>query len=47
MTQAQRDINRKFRVLNYVKETGNVLKACRCFGISLKNFQAEKVLREI
>ena len=31
MTQAQRDINRKLRVLRYAEEIGNVTKACRYF----------------
>lgn len=34
MTQAQRDIKRKMNVVDYVKEQGNVAKACRHFGIS-------------
>ena len=34
MTQAERDINRKLKVLNYAKEKGNVAKTCRYFGIS-------------
>jgi len=34
MTQPQRDIRRKMNVLGYVKEHGNVAKACRHFGIS-------------
>lgn len=34
MTQAQRDIKRKMSVLEYVRERGNVAKACRYFGIS-------------
>ena len=29
MTQAERDINRKVKVLNYAKVNGNVSKACR------------------
>ncbi len=28
-TKAQADIRRKLKVLNHVKETGNVSKACR------------------
>ena len=38
MTKAQRDINRKLRVLNYAKEIGNISKACRYFGISRESF---------
>lgn len=38
MTQAQRDISRKLRVLNYAKECGNVSKACRYFGIGRQAF---------
>jgi transposase len=38
MTQAQRDINRKLRILNYAKENGNVAKTCRYFGISREIF---------
>jgi transposase len=34
MTQAQRDIRRKLNVLEYVRERGNVAKACWYFGIS-------------
>ncbi len=38
MTQAQRDIRKKLRVLNHAKETGNVSKTCRYFGISRETF---------
>lgn len=38
MTQAQRDIRRKLRILNYAEEIGNVSKACRYFGISRETF---------
>ena len=34
MTKAQCDIKSKLRVLNYAKEIGNLLKACRYFWIS-------------
>ena len=42
MTQAQRDINRKLRVLKYAEEIGNISKACRYFGISRQSFYAWK-----
>ena len=32
--QAQRDINRKLKVLNHAKNSGNVSLTCRYFGIS-------------
>lgn len=38
MTQAQHDIARKLRVLNYAKQIGNVSQACRYFGISRETF---------
>ena len=38
MTQAQGDIKRKLRVLNYALEIGNVAKTCRYFGISRETF---------
>ena len=38
MTQAERDISRKLKVLNYAKVNGNVSKACRHFGISREIF---------
>ena len=38
MTQAQRDIARKLRVLTHAKETGNVSETCRYFGISREIF---------
>lgn len=38
MTQAQRDIRRKLRVLNYAQEIGNVARTCRFFGISREIF---------
>jgi transposase InsO family protein len=38
MTQAERDINRKLRVLNYAKVSSNVSKTCRHFGISREIF---------
>lgn len=34
MTDAQRDIKRKMKVTEYAKESGNVAKTCRHFGIS-------------
>ena len=34
MTSAQRDINRKLRIFEHAKSTGNVSKTCRYFGIS-------------
>ena len=34
MTQAQRDIKRKMKVLEHARECGNVAKTCRYFGIS-------------
>lgn len=39
MTQAEhRDISRKLRVLNHAKETGNVSRTCRYFGVSRQTF---------
>jgi transposase InsO family protein len=38
MTQAQRDIRRKLRILQHATETGNVSKTCRHFGISREIF---------
>ena len=38
MTKAQRDIKRKLRVLDHAKETGNVSRTCRYFGISREAF---------
>jgi transposase len=38
MTQAQRDIRRKLRDLEYAVHTGNVSKTCRYFGISRDTF---------
>jgi transposase InsO family protein len=37
-TKAQADIRRKLKVLNHVKETGNVSKTCRYFGISRETY---------
>jgi len=34
MTQKQRDIKRRWQVLEYAQECGNVTKTCRHFGIS-------------
>ena len=42
MTQAQYDISRKLRVLNYAKQIGNVSQACRYFGISREIFYQSK-----
>ncbi len=36
--QAQRDINRKLRVLNHAKESGNVSLTCCYFGVSRTTF---------
>lgn len=39
MNQAeQRDINRKLRILNYAKESGNISKTCRYFGICRETY---------
>ncbi len=38
MTQAQRDIRRKLRILRHAEQTGNVSKTCRYFGISREIF---------
>ncbi len=38
MTKAQRDINRKPRILSYAEQIGNVSKACRYFGIGTQSF---------
>lgn len=38
VTQAERDIKRKFRILKYGEESGNVAKTCRYFGISRSTF---------
>jgi len=38
MDQAQRDIQRKLRVLDHANESGNVSKTCRYFGISRQSF---------
>lgn len=38
MTQAQRDISRKLRVLKHVQGSRNVSKTCRYFGISRTSF---------
>ena len=38
MTQAERDINRKLRILDYAKGNSNVAKTCRHFGISREIF---------
>jgi transposase InsO family protein len=38
MTNAQRDIQKKLRVLDHAQQTGNVSKTCRYFGISRQTF---------
>ena len=38
VTQAQRDIRRKLRVLRYAQEIGNISQACRHFGVSRETF---------
>ena len=38
MTDAQRDIKRKMKVLDYARECGNVAKTCRHFGISRQSY---------
>lgn len=42
MTQAQRDIRRKLRVLAHAADQGNVSKTCRYFGISRDTFYCWK-----
>lgn len=47
MTQAQRDIRRKLKVLSYAEEICNIIKACRYFGISRQSYYAwKKALKE-
>ena len=38
MTQGQRDINRKLKILRHGTNTGNISKTCRYFGISREIF---------
>jgi transposase-like protein len=38
MTQAQRDIQRKLRILEQAAQTENVSKTCRYYGISRTQF---------
>ena len=33
MTHAEREVNRKLRILNHAEELGNIAKTCRYFGI--------------
>jgi transposase InsO family protein len=42
MTPSDREIKRKLRVLNHAKETGNVSKTCRFFGVSRQSFYVWK-----
>ena len=37
-TKAKRDITHKLRILNHAKESGNIKKTCRYFGISRDTF---------
>jgi len=36
--KAKRDISKKLRVLNHARESGNISKTCRYFGISREIF---------
>jgi transposase-like protein len=38
VTQAQRDIRRKLKVIEYADQLGNISKACRYFGISRESY---------
>lgn len=40
--KGQRDISRKLKVLNYAKESGNISKTCRYFGICRETFYTWK-----
>lgn len=40
--KSQRDISRKLKFLNYAKETGNISKTCRYFGICRETFYTWK-----
>ena len=40
--KTQHDITRKLKVLNYAKETGNIAKTCRYFGICRETFYTWK-----
>ena len=42
MTQAERDIRRKLRIIKHAEEIGNVSKACRYFGISRSTYYVWK-----
>ena len=38
MTEDQREIRRKKRVIEYAEKNGNIKTACRCFGIARSTF---------
>lgn len=38
MTEADRDIQRKLRILKHAEETGHVARTCRYFGIGRASF---------
>lgn len=42
MTESEREIKRKLRVLNHAKKTGNISKTCRFFGLSRQSFYVRK-----
>jgi hypothetical protein len=42
VTQAQRDINRKLRLLRYAYEIGSISKTCQYFGISRQSYYSWK-----
>jgi transposase-like protein len=46
VTQAERDVRRKLRVLRHAQETGNVSKTCRYFGVSRTSFYDWKLAYE-
>ena len=43
MTNAEREVNRKLRILNHAEESGNIAKTCRYFGIPRSLFYVWRV----
>ncbi len=46
MTQKDRDIQRKLRILRHAEETGHVGRTCRYFGIGRASFYRWKAALE-
>jgi hypothetical protein len=47
MNQAERDIQRKLRILKHAEETGHIARTCRYFGVGRASFYRWKAAQKL